>query len=417
MFHSEVTELTINVLQSFILVWLDENLDETNENLQNEITNLQNIVDSVHRFNEPDPFIDFITDIDDQQVFAVVSETVGQQLMPDVHACPWLVNVYILEQSADQRPMSTWIASWPKIRGRYTHISLIYQDLQLALKQFNRDSLPISFVALNDTNNISFDSLEPSFMYTRLFKDTFLDMEYDDQARTDLVTYCRQHLPPSNSGNKVLDESESEYSPKTAIWWYTRECFTYQLLNTALRLFEADIIVLMGFFIRDLHRQIEQLQQKQNDQYRAGRLLTVYRGQRLCTLDFQKLQHAQGGLISFNSFLSTSRSMDVPRVLAESAALNTGFCGIFFIINVDSHSNHAVFADISEVSYLKEEDEVLFSMHSMFRITNIAKMDHAERLYAVSLTLATKNDETLALLAESIRAKIFGHGKRRWMAE
>ena len=173
----------------------------------------------------------------------------------------------------------------------------------------------------------------------------------------------------------------------------------------------------MGFFIRDLHRQIEQLQQKQNDQYRAGRLLTVYRGQRLCTLDFQKLQHAQGGLISFNSFLSTSRSMDVPRVLAESAALSASFCGIVFIIDVDSNSNHAVFADISEVSHLKEEDEVLFSMHSMFRITNIAKMDHAERLYAVSLTLATKNDETLALLAESIRAKIFGHGKRRWMAE
>ena len=54
---------------------------------------------------------------------------------------------------------------------------------------------------------------------------------------------------------KVVEEFGRDYRPHTAVWWYTRECFTYQMLNRALRCLEGDIIVDMGFFIHDLHRQ------------------------------------------------------------------------------------------------------------------------------------------------------------------
>ena len=99
-----------------------------------------------------------------------------------------------------------------------------------------------------------------------------------------------------------------------AIWWYTRQCFIYQMLNRSLRLLEADIIVNMGFFIHDLHRQIEHLHQNQISQYR-GRPFTVYRGQGLSVEHFQKLEKTRGGLISFNSFLSTSKERGVSLLL------------------------------------------------------------------------------------------------------
>jgi hypothetical protein len=49
------------------------------------------------------------------------------------------------------------------------------------------------------------------------------------------------------------------------------------MLNRALRTLEGDTIINMGFFIRDLHEQIQELYQKQIDAYR-GEPFIVYRG-------------------------------------------------------------------------------------------------------------------------------------------
>ncbi|CAF3093808.1 unnamed protein product, partial [Rotaria sp. Silwood2] len=59
----------------------------------------------------------------------------------------------------------------------------------------------------------------------------------------------------------------------------------------------------MGFFIRNLHRQLEELHKKQLDNYMTK--FIVYRGQGLTVQDFQHLFDAKGGLLSFNNFLST----------------------------------------------------------------------------------------------------------------
>ena len=51
----------------------------------------------------------------------------------------------------------------------------------------------MSFVS-PDLNNtaINLDQLEPSFMYTQLFKEALLQMKYDENARKDLVAYYRE---------------------------------------------------------------------------------------------------------------------------------------------------------------------------------------------------------------------------------
>jgi hypothetical protein len=79
------------------------------------------------------------------------------------------------------------------------------------------------------------------------------------------------------------------------------------MLNRALRTLEADTIINMGFFIRDLHRQIVDAYQVQRNSYR-GESFIVYRGQGLSNSDFEKLMNSKGGLMSFNNFLSTSKN-------------------------------------------------------------------------------------------------------------
>ncbi len=65
--------------------------------------------------------------------------------------------------------------------------------------------------------------------------------------------------------------------------------------------------------------------------------------------------------------------------------------GILFIIKIDPSQSTAPFASIRDVSYFQREDEVLFSMHSAFRINNIESIGGNNRLYEVNITLTNDN--------------------------
>ena len=125
-------------------------------------------------------------------------------------------------------------------------------------------------------------------------------------------------------------------------------------------------------------------------------------------IDFGKLNHAQGGLISFNNFLSTSKQKDVALFLAESAAQSIDTYGILFVMSIDPTITSTPFADIAEVSNMPSEDEILFSMHTVFRIEEIKKMNNQSRLFEVHLTLTRDDVEQLRLLADDFDKEING---------
>ena len=60
-------------------------------------------------------------------------------------------------------------------------------------------------------------------------------------------------------------------------------------------------------FIYYVHRQIEELHEKQVNQYRAE-LFVACHGQGLLIGDFEKLQQKKYVLLSFNSFLSARKN-------------------------------------------------------------------------------------------------------------
>jgi tetratricopeptide (TPR) repeat protein len=290
-----------------------------------------------------------------------------------------------------------WVKTWPKVKGLYTHIKPICAALQLAVKQFNQDSTPLSFAQVSgeDASEINLNQLEPSFMYTQLFKKTLLDMEHDRKtAVQDLVKYCQETYAGNPAQLALIDEFHRTYQQKRAIWWYTREGFTYQMLNRALRLLEAHIIVNMGFFIHDLHQQIQQLHKEQLGEY-GGQPFVVYRGQGLSNGDFEKLKRSRGGLMSFNCFVSTSTEIERSMEFARTAAMDPDRVGILFVMTIDPNISATPFADIKEVSYYEYEAEILFSMHTVFRIDTIEQMDNKEGHVQVNLILTDDRDTQL----------------------
>ncbi len=99
-------------------------------------------------------------------------------------------------------------------------------------------------------------------MYSKLLIEIILKIEYDEKARKIFTNYFREQYAHDNSCLQMIDQFERDYQSNRPIWWYTKEMLIYSLLSKALRLLDVDLIIKMGFFIQDLHRQIEQLHSK-----------------------------------------------------------------------------------------------------------------------------------------------------------
>jgi tetratricopeptide (TPR) repeat protein len=244
-------------------------------------------------------------------------------------------------------------------------------------------------------------------MYTQILKEILLTIKFEQKHIQEYIGYCREQFPDNNQELSNIQKLEKKYRTETPIWWYTSECFLYPMLNLGLRLMDVDIIIRMGFFIGDLHRQIEKLHLEQFAGHHTGEEFTVYRGQGLSEEAFKQMTKTKGGLISFNNFLSTSKKRQVSLGFAGEAAINPHLLGILFIMKIDSAQSTSPFASIRDVGYFPEEDEVLFSMHTVFRIDDIKPMDGNKRLFEVNLTLTGDNDQDLRALTDRIREETF----------
>ena len=398
------------ILQNYLLLWVDDNVSEANDDCQETLEQLRTVVNEVNVFADSDACVKFLQNVNKEKVFVITNDALGQDLIPQIHSLTQLDTIYIL--CTDQLRTASWTNEWSKVKNRFTQKGLIYGALKKTAEKCDQDFTPMTFIPLDaTTSNTDFRQLNPSFMYTGLFKEIFLAMKHDEQSHRALVSYCVENKAHVSSELLLIDEFQRTYFPDQAIWWYTRPCFTFQMLNRSLRLLEADIIVNMGFFIHDLHRQIEALYKAQITQYH-GQHFTVYRGQGLSNADFDLMKSNMGGLISFNSFLSTSTCRDVSFVFADSSADITDTVGVLFVMEIDPAILSAPFASVEDMSWFKGEGEVLFSMHSVFRIDQIKSARMDDRLFEVYLTMTADDDPQLRLLRERLEDEI--HGSTGW---
>ena len=393
-------------VQNYLLVWLDANVTTSDEDSQHTLHELQSVVNEVNLFIEPEECITFLEGVKLEKVFLIVSGSLGRDFVPRIDRMTQIDTIYIF--CGDKSRHEEWVKKWPKVKGIYTQIKSICEALELAVQQCNRDYTAMSFAQISRevATDINLNQLEPSFMYTQLFKETLLDMEHDRKKEVrDLVKYCKETHVGNSDQLKLIEEFSHNYQPDQAIWWYTREGFTYQMLNRALRLLEADIIVNMGFFIHDLHQQIQQLHKEQVGGH-SGKSFIVYRGQGLSIADLEKVRKTQGGLMSFNCFVSTSTKQEESLKFARTAAMDQDRVGILFVMTIDPNISSSPFADIQSSSYFKKEAEILFSMHTVFRIGTIGSMDERKRLVEVNLTFTADDDMQLRALTDQLGDKI-----------
>jgi hypothetical protein len=190
-------------------------------------------------------------------------------------------------------------------------------------------------------------------------------MEYDYTSKTKFVEFSRIRYSDNDYQLGLIDQFNETYNQELAIWWYTKESFLYSMLNRSLRIQDIEVLLKMGFFIHDLDRQITQLYKEQSKDQSP---FTVYRGQGILLSDFDKIKNSEGGLISFNNFLSTSLDSDVSSEFTLSAYTNPNVVAVLFQMQIDPKQSSIPFAALDNVSSYKSEREILFSMHTVFRL-------------------------------------------------
>jgi len=394
---------TGRIIQNFHLVWLDANINEEADDFRKSITKLRQVVNTVNTFVDANKCIDFINNIPEETAFMIISGALGQTTVPIVHNKKQISDVYIFCGNKDWH--EKWAKEWSKIKGVFTDIQPICEALKQAAHACDHNAVSISFATTKDaaTSVDNKNALDCSFMYTQILKDILLTIDFDHGHIMNFIKYCRVELAGNSMELKHVDQIEKEYHDHQPILWYTCETFLYSMLNRALRLMDVDIIIQMGFFICDLHKNIADLHSKQFSGQTSSQSFTVYRGQNLSQADFNQLKQNQGGLLAFNNFLSTSKNRETSLDFIRRNPGKGDLVSVLFVMRIDPSIQNAQFANVDKISAISTEEEILFSMHSVFRTGQTKQFPGSIPIWEVTLTLTSDNDPELSKLTESIQ--------------
>ncbi|CAF1205460.1 unnamed protein product [Adineta ricciae] len=396
--------IAVHKMPSVVTIWLHDCEDHNNEDFQYTIRQLERIVSHVNTFTDNDECVEFILNSSQSKVYIILSDSVVRYLVPCIHDMPQLDSIFIFCEN--QRRHETWATIWTKIKGVFIDIKSLYEAVKDIFNRYEQNAMPISFLA----SERRLDQLNPSFMYTQLFKEVLLTINFGDEHIKQFIHDYPTALTINSKQSSDADQLVNDYLANEPIWWYTRGTILHSMLNRALRVIDGEILVRMGFFIADLHRHIEQLHREQIINTSFSNIFTVYRGQGLSREDFEELSKTKGGLMSFNYFLSTTMERDIANHYADSNAYNSDLVGILFNIKVDPTQTTTPFAFIENVSEFGVEAEVLFTMHSVFRIHEIKPLCTDRPIYEVNILLTSDVDKELSTLTNYIRQENYLDG-------
>ena len=395
------------MVANVLVIWLDPNIHENNSDYRNTVSHLRHEVHTINIFADAEDCIDFLGNVENEKACMIISSSLGQQIVPLVHNMSQVHSICIFPDN--KKDDKGWTKHWSKIKGVFTEIESICDILKEVTKQCEQTAISISIIGDNDGGiEKSGNRLDPSFMYTQIMKEVLLTINFEQKHIAEFIQYCRKLLKDNGKQLECVNEFARDYRQHTPIWWYTRNCFLYPMLNRALRTMNADLMIKLGFFIGDLHRHIGQLHQAQFGNDSSRQHFTVYRGQGMDKKAFNKMQANKDGLLSFNSFLSTSKNLSISHAFAMTALADAQLTGVLFVMHIDPTQSSTSFASVDDVSYFRnEENEVLFSMHTVFRIGEITSMGGDARLAQVHLNLVSDKHNDLYQLIDYVRMETF----------
>jgi hypothetical protein len=112
--------------------------------------------------------------------------------------------------------------------------------------------------------------------------------------------------------------------------------------------------------------------------------------------EFESFQALRGSIISINTFLSTTTSMQIAMMYAGKFHENSDLISVVFNIEADVVAHTRPYGNISHHSRFPDEDETLFAMGSVFRVGNIRQLPDADNIWIIHLKIVDLQDYRLS---------------------
>ncbi len=212
------------------------------------------------------------------------------------------------------------------------------------------------------------DDTTDEFLYNSWpgFLNLLCCLPYPNNYRQKLINLLKEYYEGKEMELEILDEFEREYTPSKAIWWYTRPTFFYRLLNKALRQHNVRLMFLFGFFIQDICRQLSDEHEKFKLAHLHNSIIKVYRGQFMSRIELERLKHTTS--VVNNSMFSTSTNRSLASLFVNSSTQSIDeLQNVLFEIEIDACKVSHPYANISHLSAIPDESEILFMIGTRFK--------------------------------------------------
>ncbi len=342
-----------------------------------------------HTFDNAVDCLDYLSSVNNEYVLVVVSDEYAndkQTLIKLQQSLPVSV-IYRKFNDKNQSPLYTdeeLKDICPKLQCSFTNINPVSYTFSNASNEVINVFSPNN----TQTSTRSLNKESVTFLWYQIMMDLILSFVSTPAAKADFFIECCQLS--KNDSNRLTDINQLEkiYQAKHAIKYYVKHGCFYQLINEALRIQKISSIFHLRMGIIDLNKQM--IDMRTND----TSMVTLYRGQQIANNEIEKLSGNINGLLSFNSFLSTSMSKDVAMIFAD-------------VENSGNKSNHEVsvifemrtignlFSDIRKLSQYPDEQECLFMIGTIFKIVSVEKINIDEKNDYWNIQLITPNENDL----------------------
>ncbi|CAF1162154.1 unnamed protein product [Didymodactylos carnosus] len=410
----KVSSVNVN-LETFLIVWLDANVNTTKDN-EETYNELRSSFNYIKTFDDLSTCQEYIEGVKLEKIVLIVSGGYGKDIVPHIHNLAQVNCIYVY--CADKGRHEEWARSYSKVQAviikRKKLIENIIEDQRI--RNLTEDPVPMSILnqrAVSKEMTAKDISKEMgSILWFQLLVEVLLRMPNDANAKMELLQTWRENYIGNTSELDIIDQFEHQFKQSKAVWWYTRESSLYRILNKALREQSIDIIFAFRYFLTKLSKQVSKLYDNYMDNFKSDniedngkRIIHVYRGQAITKEELAQMRASIDGFISINSFFSTSRSKTKARRFAKRSPVTEQLDRVLFRIKIDVCLPTKPFADIEGISSHPDEREILFMLGSIFRINDIT-YDENDALWILNLNLCSEDDFELKELFAYLKKDI-----------
>ncbi|CAF4061081.1 unnamed protein product, partial [Rotaria sp. Silwood1] len=328
--------------EEFICIWLQSKVEDFAAEEELAIANLQQRLLPIEVFHHVTTCYNYILSLPNELIFLRLGHE-WSYLVELLRGIDQIKCIYLSERSEHG---SDW-----RVRGVFLSVDELYSQWSKDILLFENDLTHLTScedrVSRLETSTRSFGEEAKNITWFQTVLKFLIEMPPPTQDAYKVSLNEARHFYRSNSTMiGKIDDFERNYKPDEALCWYTQGSFVYQTINKALRTQNIVIIFKFRSLFRDIYYQLKKLQDQQEPLLGEKKL---YRGQRMASSELKQLQENVRGLVSLNTFTSTSIDRDIAMVFLNPQGHDNHFRSVLFEYIIDSSislSDLPPFADI-----------------------------------------------------------------------